>query len=35
MADQGCGPSKRSLSDNHKAYTSRAFTELLGQLGAR
>src|SRR6188472_1810925 len=32
---QGCGPVEAVMSDNHKAYTSTAFTELLAELGAR
>jgi transposase InsO family protein len=35
MREQGCGPAQAVMSDNHKPYTSRAFTELLDQLGAR
>jgi transposase InsO family protein len=33
--DQGCGPVQAVMSDNHKAYTSLAFTGLLSELGAR
>jgi transposase InsO family protein len=33
--DQGCGPVQAVMSDNHKAYTSLAFTGLLTELGAR
>jgi transposase InsO family protein len=33
--EQGCGPVEAVMSDNHKAYTSIAFTDLLGELGAR
>jgi transposase InsO family protein len=32
---QGCGPVEAVMSDNHKAYTSHAFTGLLADLGAR
>jgi transposase InsO family protein len=35
MAEQGCGPIEAVMSDNHKAYTSRAFQQLLAELGAR
>ena len=35
MREQGCGPVEAVMSDNHKAYTSDAFTALLTQLGAR
>jgi transposase InsO family protein len=35
MREQGCGPVQAVMSDNHKAYTSRAFTNLLNELGAR
>jgi transposase InsO family protein len=35
MREQGCGPIQAVMSDNHKAYTSTAFTALLDQLGAR
>ena len=35
MREQGCGPAQAVMSDNHKAYSSGAFTELLTQLGAR
>jgi transposase InsO family protein len=33
--DQGCGPIQAVMSDNHKAYTSHAFTRLLDELDAR
>jgi transposase InsO family protein len=33
--EQGCGPVKAVMSDNHKAYTSHTFTGLLAELGAR
>ena len=33
--EQGCGPVQAVMSDNHKAYTSHTFTDLLGELGAR
>jgi transposase InsO family protein len=32
--EQGCGPVEAVMSDNHKAYTSIAFTSLLTELGA-
>jgi transposase InsO family protein len=35
FAEQGCGPVQAVMSDNHKAYTSQAFTGLLAELGAR
>jgi transposase InsO family protein len=35
LAEQGCGPVHAVMSDNHKAYTSHAFTDLLTELGAR
>ena len=35
MLEQGCGPVEAVMSDNHKAYTSHAFTGLLDELGAR
>ena len=35
MAEQGCGPLEAVMSDNHKAYTSHHFQNLLSQLGAR
>jgi transposase InsO family protein len=35
MREQGCGPVQAVMSDNHKAYTSRLFTQTLAQLGAR
>ena len=35
MAEQGCGPVEAVMSDNHKAYTSHQFQNLLTQLGAR
>jgi len=35
MREQGCGPVRAVMSDNHKAYSSGAFTELLTELGAR
>lgn len=35
MREQGCGPVQAVMSDNHKAYTSGLFTELLADLGAR
>jgi transposase InsO family protein len=33
--EQGCGPVEAVMSDNHKAYTSTAFTGLLAELGAK
>jgi transposase InsO family protein len=33
--EQGCGPVEAVMSDNHRAYTSFRFQDLLGQLGAR
>jgi transposase InsO family protein len=35
MAEQGCGPLEAVMSDNHKAYTSHQFQDLLAELGAR
>jgi transposase InsO family protein len=35
MLEQGCGPLEAVMSDNHKAYTSHHFQDLLAQLGAR
>ncbi len=35
MREQGCGPVQAVMSDNHKAYTSRLFTQALAELGAR
>jgi transposase InsO family protein len=35
FTEQGCGPVQAVMSDNHKAYTSHAFTALLTQLDAR
>ncbi len=35
MREQGAGPVEAVMSDNHKAYTSHAFTGLLAELGAR
>jgi transposase InsO family protein len=35
FAQQGCGPVQAVMTDNHKAYTSLAFTGLIDQLGAR
>ena len=35
FAEQGCGPVRAVMSDNHKAYTSLPFTGLLRELGAR
>ena len=35
MAEQGAGPVEAVMSDNHKAYTSHVFQDLLGELGAR
>jgi transposase InsO family protein len=33
--EQGCGAVEAVMSDNHKAYTSTAFTGLLAELGAK
>jgi transposase InsO family protein len=33
--EQGCGPVAAVMSDNHKAYTSTAFTGLLAELDAK
>ena len=33
--EQGCGPVEAVMSDNHKAYTSTAFSALLAQLDAK
>jgi transposase InsO family protein len=35
MLEQGCGPIEAVMSDNHKAYTSHHFQNLLNELGAR
>jgi transposase InsO family protein len=35
MREQGCGPVRAVMSDNHKAYTSGAFNGLLTELDAR
>jgi D-alanyl-D-alanine carboxypeptidase len=35
MAEQGCGPIEAMMSDNHKAYASHHFQNLLSELGAR
>ena len=35
MLEQGCGPVEAVMSDNHKAYTSQRFQNLLAELGAR
>src|SRR4051794_32788878 len=35
FTEQGCGPVQAVMSDNHKAYTSLAFTGLLEELDAR
>jgi transposase InsO family protein len=35
FAEQGCGPVEAVMSDNHKAYTSHAFTALLDELDAK
>lgn len=35
FAEQGCGPVQAVMSDNHKAYTSRALTALLTELDAK
>jgi len=35
MTEQGCGPVEAVMSDNHKAYTSHRFQDLLCELGAR
>jgi transposase InsO family protein len=35
FVEQGCGPVQAVMSDNHKAYTSHKFTELLADLGAK
>jgi transposase InsO family protein len=33
--EQGCGPVEAVMSDNHKAYTSTLFTDLLSELDAK
>ena len=33
--EQGCGPVEAVMSDNHKAYTSVLFTDLLAELQAK
>lgn len=35
MTEQGAGPVQAVMSDNHKAYTSHVFADVLGELGAR
>jgi transposase InsO family protein len=35
MLEQGCGPIEAVMSDNHKAYISHQFQQLLAELGAR
>ena len=35
MREQGCGPVRAVMSDNHEAYTSHLFGQTLGELGAR
>ena len=35
MAEQGCGPLEAVMGDNHKAYTSHHFQNLLTELAAR
>jgi transposase InsO family protein len=35
MTDRGCAPVEAVMSDNHKAYTSHRFQQLLARLGAK